>query len=117
MFGLQHSDLQHSGNRLCTNQAIARFTIQPNQARSNFIENTLIFLACLSMLVAEHSWDRRLWDAQLADLTLVVEPSNADVECRHWDLPVRSSRRAEKIDRPTTSSSNPCRLLFQILIV
>jgi len=43
--------------------------------------------------------ERKLWDAQLANLTFVVEASNADIKRCHRDLPVRRGRGAEKIDR------------------
>jgi hypothetical protein len=40
-----------------------------------------------------------LWGEQLANLTFVVEASNADMKRCHRDLPVRRGGGAEKIDR------------------
>jgi hypothetical protein len=59
----------------------------------------LIIVVCLRALVTEQSWNRRLWDAQLAHVIFVVEASNTDIKRCHRDLPGRRRRRAEKIDR------------------
>jgi hypothetical protein len=69
------------------------------QTRSDFIENALILFVCFRALAGEQDWSRRLWDAQLADISFVVETGHADTKRCHWDLSIRRGRRAEKIDR------------------
>jgi hypothetical protein len=69
------------------------------QSRFDFVENPLILLARFRALASEQSWNGKLWNAQLAEFTFIVEAGHADVKRCHSDLSVGRRRRAEKIDR------------------
>ena len=106
-----------SGHRLAANQPVTNFTLDPVQPRSHFVKNPLIFFVCLHALVPEQSWNKRLWDAQLADMAFVVEASDADIKRGHRDLSIRGRRRAEKIDRADNFLQHALQIAFPDFIV